>query len=100
MTPCQRMGADAGALSVAEAKARFSELIERVQRGERFVVARRGKPALALVPAEEADRRPSSPAGLLTIVGSLADWEELDGDVAEIYAARRRARDRQAPDLG
>ena len=41
------------ALSVADAKARFSELIERVGRGERFVISRRGKPALALVPPAE-----------------------------------------------
>ncbi len=36
-------------LGVAEAKRRFSELIERVGRGERFVICRRGKPAVALV---------------------------------------------------
>jgi antitoxin (DNA-binding transcriptional repressor) of toxin-antitoxin stability system len=49
-------------VSVAEAKARFSELIDRVQQGERFVIARRA--------------------------------------VEEIYAARRRASDRPAPELG
>jgi prevent-host-death family protein len=87
------------ALSVAEAKARFSELIERVGRGERFVVSRRGKPALALVPPDEGHPAPPAPAGLLSIVGALADREDLDAMVEEIYASRRRSRDRPAPDL-
>jgi prevent-host-death family protein len=90
----------APALSVAEAKARFSELIERVGQGERFVVSRRGKPALALVPPEEGHRPSVAPGGLLTIVGALADWEDLDETIDEIYASRTRSRDRSAPDLG
>lgn len=87
-------------LSVAEAKKRFSELIDRVSRGERFVVSRRGRPALALVPpalAEEAIE--PRPIGLAAVAGALADWSELEDVVAEIYASRRRARDRAAPDL-
>ena len=84
-------------LGVAEAKARFSELIDRVGRGERFVVYRRGKPALALVPLKEAQIGKRRPEGLLSVVGALADWEDLDDVVKEIYQARRRARDRPAP---
>ena len=38
--------ADQEDLGVAEAKARFSELIERVARGERIVVSRRGRERL------------------------------------------------------
>jgi prevent-host-death family protein len=90
---------DVVALSVADAKARFSELIDRVAEGERFLVARRGRPALALVPPEDADIRPGLPAGLLTIVGGLADWAEMDSAIEEIYAARRTARDRPGPHL-
>jgi prevent-host-death family protein len=84
-------------LSVADAKARFSELIDRVGQGERFLVSRRGKPAVALVPPGEAKSGSVRPGGLLSIVGALADWEELPEVVEEIYAARRRARDRPAP---
>lgn len=87
-------------LGVAEAKRRFSELIERVRRGERFLVSRRGKPAVALVPPEQMpDEYETRPVGLAAIAGGLADWDELDDVVAEIYRSRRRARDRAAPEL-
>ena len=87
-------------LGVAEAKKRFSELIERVGRGERFIVSRRGKPALAVVPPSEGRGSGGRPIGLAAVAGALADWRQLDEVVAEIYAARRSARDRRAPDLG
>jgi hypothetical protein len=32
--------------------------------------------------------------------GALAEWDELPEIVTELYAARRSARDREAPDLG
>jgi prevent-host-death family protein len=87
-------------IGVAEAKRRFSELIERVKRGERFLVSRRGKPAVALVPPGEVREGPESrPIGLAAVAGGLADWAELEDVVTEIYRARRRARDRAAPDL-
>jgi len=86
-------------LGVAEAKSRFSELIERVRHGERFVVARRGTPVLALVPPDQALAPTSRPLGLAAIAGALAEWTELPEIVDEIYAARRRAGDRAVPDL-
>jgi prevent-host-death family protein len=36
--------------SVAEAKARLSELLERAQRGEEVVITRRGEPVVRLSP--------------------------------------------------
>jgi prevent-host-death family protein len=86
-------------LGVADAKKRFSELADRVKHGERFLVLRRGKPAVALVPPEQLGDSAGAPAGLVSIVGALADWPELEEVVAEIYSTRRRARDRAAPDL-
>jgi len=87
-------------LSVAEAKRRFSELIERVRHGERIIVARRGKPAVALVaPEPPDDRHRARPLGLAAVAGALADWQELEAVVEEIYAERLRARDRRAPRL-
>ncbi|HEX9270492.1 MAG TPA: type II toxin-antitoxin system prevent-host-death family antitoxin [Candidatus Limnocylindria bacterium] len=88
-------------LSVAEAKRRFSEIIERVSRGERFTVTRRGKPALTLVPPELGNEvTEPRPIGLAAVAGALADWTELDQVVSELYESRRRAKDRPAPDLG
>ena len=75
-------------LGPAEARARFAELIDRVGRGERFVVTRRGTPAVMLVPPEEAQVGTRRPEGLLSVVGALADWEDLDEAVKGIYQAR------------
>jgi antitoxin (DNA-binding transcriptional repressor) of toxin-antitoxin stability system len=88
-------------LGVAEAKRRFSELIDRVGAGERFVVARRGRPAMLLVaPTPEAMRLPQpAPIGLAAVAGALSEWESLDEVVAEIYDARRRSHDRAVPEL-
>lgn len=88
-------------LGVAEAKRRFSELLDRVDSGERFVVSRRGRPAMVLgPPTPEALRRTAEkPIGLAAVAGALADWEDLEETVEEIYAARRGSRDRAAPDL-
>jgi hypothetical protein len=54
------------------------------------------------VPAgEEAVRAPAAaPIGLAAVAGALADWDDLDEVVEEIYGNRRRARDRAVPDLG
>jgi len=89
-------------LGVADAKRRFSELIDRVSAGEQFVVSRRGKPAVALVRPSAESLRPSNaaPVGLAALAGALADWDELDEVVEDIYAARQRSRDRPAPELG
>jgi prevent-host-death family protein len=78
-------------LGVAEAKRRFSELIDRVRQGERIVVYRRGIPAVALVsPDEVLNLRQESPIGLAAAAGVLSDWEDLEEVVGKIYAARSR----------
>lgn len=89
-------------IGTAEAKRRFSELLDRVADGERILISRRGRPAVALVPpaVELFERGAASPTGLAALAGSLADWEDIDDAVAEIYASRRSSRDRPAPDLG
>lgn len=50
--------------SVAEAKARLSELLDRVERGEELVITRRGKPVAKL----SGVKRKLEPI----------DWEEID----------------------
>ncbi len=94
-------GSDPQSLGTAEAKRRFSELVDRVGEGERFVVSRRGRPAVALVPPEaELLAGPTrAPRGLATIAGALADWDEFDEAMAEVHAARRGSADRRVPDL-
>jgi antitoxin (DNA-binding transcriptional repressor) of toxin-antitoxin stability system len=91
---------EANILGVAETKSRFSELIDRVRHGERFLVARRGTLVLALVPPDQAPPPGTRPAGLAAVAGALADWDDLPHVVEETYAARRRARDRAAPEMG
>jgi prevent-host-death family protein len=88
-------------VSTAEAKRRFSELVDRVGEGERFLVSRRGRPAVALVPPvpELFEPQGRRPGGLAALAGALSDWDGLDAEVAEIYAARRGSEDRPAPDL-
>lgn len=92
----------APSIGVAEAKRRFSELIDRVDAGERFVVTRRGNPAVVLAPPTPGAlrRMTARPIGLAAVAGALADWEDLEEAVKEIYANRRASRDRPPPDLG
>lgn len=89
-------------VGTAEAKRRFSELVDRVGEGERFLVSRRGRPAVALVPPtpDLLERPGPPPRGLAAIAGALAEWDDLDAVVTEIYASRSISIDRPAPDLG
>lgn len=86
-------------VGVADAKARFSELLERVGRGERVLVARRGKPTAVLAPPEAVLEPNDHPRGLATLAGALGDWTEMERDLDEVIRARRSARDREIPNL-
>lgn len=87
-------------VGAAEAKAHFSELMARVAHGgERFVLERRGKPVAALVGVGDLERLEggadlsSRPRGALALVGAwgdIAEDEEIDAMLEEIYAARER----------
>jgi prevent-host-death family protein len=88
-------------IGVADAKRRFSELIDRVDARERFVVSRHGRPAVLLsAPTPPALRSSATKPARLAVVCALAEWEGLDEAVAAIYEQRRRSRDRDLPDLG
>ena len=84
--------------SVADAKENLSELMSRAAyNNERFLIQRRGKPMAALVSVEDLarlEKESASPKGLLAAVGALADFEELDSMVEEIYRQREQAQDR------
>lgn len=87
---------DVERLGVADAKARFSELLDRIDHGEAFMIARHGKVIAKLGPPDESARA-SEKAGLLTIAGALDDWSDFDRIMKDVVASRRHAKDRPAP---
>ncbi|MFN8224468.1 MAG: type II toxin-antitoxin system prevent-host-death family antitoxin [Gaiellales bacterium] len=84
-------------LNVSEAKRRFSELIDRVGRGEQFVIARRGKPVVALVSPTRIAQEVERPGGVLSLVGLFADWDGFDEVMDDVVKSRARAGRRGAP---
>jgi prevent-host-death family protein len=88
-------------IGVAEAKRRFSELADRVGRGESFVIVSRGRPVVALVPSQRAVEEEFQPSiGLAAFAGALAnEWDTVEEDMVEIVAARQQVSDRPAPEL-
>jgi prevent-host-death family protein len=58
-------------INIHEAKTHLSRLIERVEAGEEFVIARAGRPAARLVPLEKVGRPIKS--GGLKIPGGVPD---------------------------
>ena len=81
-------------VSVAEAKAHFSELVAEARRGKKIVILRHGKPAAAVVPV--GDIEPSPPRARMTRAEALAVFESFAklGDpkvdaAAELKAGRR-----------
>ncbi len=84
-------------IGVAEAKAKFSELLEAVAHGdEHYIIERHGRPVAALVTPEELEQIQANPAwssqpkGFLALVGLWADVpdEEIDAMLDEIYRLR------------
>jgi len=86
-------------VSIAEAKAKFSSIVDGVlHRGERYLIERHGRGVAALVSVDELERLERSyaeaeqPAGAMALVGLWHDVpdEEIDALVAEVRAARER----------
>lgn len=88
----------ARALSVAEAKRRFSDVLGAVKhRGERVVVERRGRPVAAIVPLDDLARLEGAPhRGFLALVGSFRDAKAFPDVLDEIVRTRRLQRRRSA----
>ena len=60
-------------INVAEAKAHFSDLLDRAARGEEIVIARAGKPVARIVPLANPPKRP---------FGLMKDrWPDIPDDV-------------------
>jgi prevent-host-death family protein len=88
-------------VSVAEAKATFSECIRQVEAGVPVMITRHGKPVAALVPPNDLEhlnrlRKAGPEKGLASIAGGWAGSEELVG----ILKSSPRRGQRNVPDLG
>lgn len=86
-------------LSVAEAKAHFSDCVRTAELGSSVLITRRGKPVAALVPAQSAKQierwlaaRPAQ--GLASLVGK-GTWSE---EFVESLLRHRRTPPRRLPD--
>jgi prevent-host-death family protein len=80
---------DVTTISLAEAKARLSELVERAAAGETVCITRRGKPIARLTSARPA-RQPVDVAALQALVAAAPPQAES----AEIFVRRMRDEDR------
>jgi len=88
-------------ISVAEAKATFSECIRHVEAGSSVLITRHGKPVAALVSPKDLEhlehlRKGGPEKGLASIAGGWEDSEEL----VTILDQSLRQGQRDAPDLG
>ena len=88
-------------ISVAEAKATFSECIRQVETGTAVVITRHGKPVAALVPPNDIEhlerlRKAGPEKGLASIAGGWDDSEEL----VRILESSPRQGQRNVPELG
>jgi len=70
-------------LSVREAKARFSEVLEMAARGERVVVTKHGKPFVEMVPSTQEDEGFSFDR--LERVRREMGWENLKAHLPDYF---------------
>lgn len=65
-------------LNVTEAKAKFSDVVERAVRGEEIIVTKAGKPLVKIVPYEPAKghRRLGLFAGQIEIAEDFDEWPD------------------------
>jgi prevent-host-death family protein len=88
-------------ISVAEAKATFSECIRQVEAGSPVLITRHGKPVAALVRPSDLEhldrlRKAGPESGLASIAGGWENSKEL----ATILDGSPRHGQRDVPDLG
>lgn len=88
-------------MSVAEAKAHFSECVREAEDGASVLVTRRGRPVVAIVSVDDVETlarlRASGPAGgLASVAGRFADAPEFADALDAIVRTRSR---RQPPEL-
>jgi prevent-host-death family protein len=62
------------AIGVYDAKTQLPKLLERVSRGERFLITKHGRPVAQLVPTEHA----ASP-DLAEVIRQMEQWQQQEG---------------------
>jgi prevent-host-death family protein len=80
------------AIGVYDAKTQLPKLLERVSRGERFVITKHGRPVAQLVPAETAGE-----PNVIETIREMQEWQEKEGptlgpdlSIGELKEAGRR----------
>ena len=82
-------------ITLTEAKAKFSEMINRIiYKKEKFVITKKGKKVAVVLPPEEL--KEDEQEGLIKAVGALPDMDEtIDQMVESIYEARKKEKSRE-----
>jgi prevent-host-death family protein len=78
------------AISVGEAKSRFSELMSRAAAGERFLIERRERPVAVLISASELERLERAARAAQRLMLALGQDQELMRriEAEEVHPAR------------
>ena len=74
-------------INVYEAKTRLSELLERADRGEEFVLARAGRPVARLIPYRPG-REPRVPGRLSGRITIAADFDDTPEEIIDAFEGR------------
>ena len=69
-------------VNIAQAKARFSELVQKAISGEEVIIARDNKPLLTLVPLS-ANAKPRTPGGARGRIWMAPDFDDTPADFKE-----------------
>ena len=78
-------------INIHEAKTHLSRLIERVEAGEEFVIAKAGRPAARLVPLENK-RKPVKIGGLKAPTPVPDDFNTMfEAEIEAMFGGRARA---------
>lgn len=86
----------ARSLTIADAKAHFSDAVKRAENGEAVVLTRYGRAVAALISVEELNRlKRAGGAGLAGLAGGWTGSEKLAKEVEAVQGARGPTRSRR-----
>jgi len=93
----KKIKVDNKVVSIAEAKSHFSEYISKVAyAGEKYLITKRGKPLVALVPLEDLKSIEinEDKKGLSEIIGKWENFEEIEDSINKAYSSRKEDKGR------